>query len=356
MDVTGIRASRFWRALTTGLLIACCLIPFVADSSLAYAADRGRFTIIEENDFLQPLGTDRHYTQGAMLSYLSPLLDSNGVASHFYDPLGSLLPIFQPGLGVRRKFDVVAGQSIFTPQQYHRFPLDPKDRPFAGWLYTGGSLLQETGGTMLENFEVLAGVVGPDSLADVTQQSFHKLINFYNPELAQTWKTQLSNEPGLVLTYERKWRLWQSTLFGMETEVIPDAGLTVGNIFTYAEGGATFRVGRDLGVDYGPARVRPSISGTHWFDADRLTQPWGWYVFGGAQGRAVARNIFLDGNTFTDSRSVDKNILVGSVTLGGSLFYKDTFKIDLTFTETSKEFKTQSTPDRYGALSVSFKY
>ena len=352
-------ARGFWLRQLLGVVgsgLAAVLVAAVSGQAPARAEERGRFAIIEENDFLQPQGTDRHYTQGAMLSYLSPLLDSGGIASQVYGPLGSLLPIFQPGLGVRRKFDVVAGQSIFTPREYHRFPLNPNDRPFAGWLYTGGSLLQETGGTMLENFEVLAGVVGPDSLADITQQSFHKLINFYNPELAQTWKTQLSNEPGIVLTYERKWRLWQSTLFGMETEVIPEAGITAGNIFTYADGGFTLRIGRDLGVDYGPARVRPSISGTHWFDADRLTQPWGWYVFGGAQGRAVARNIFLDGNTFTDSRSVDKNILVGSFTVGGSVFYKDTFKIDLTLTETTKEFKTQSAMDHFGALSVSFRY
>lgn len=321
----------------------------------------GRFTLVEENDFLFfAKGSDQHYTQGAVLSYLSPMLSGQDVASQFYNGISSVLPIFQDGPGVGRKFDVVFGQSIFTPRVYRTFPLDPRDRPFAGWLYTGGSLLQETDGKMLENFELLAGVVGPDSLADVTQQDFHDLIGFNNKQLAQTWKTQIKNEPGFALTYERKWRMWQSSLFGFETEVVPEVGITAGNVLTYGEGGVTFRIGRDLGVDYGPLHARPSLSGTPWFDANRLVDPWGWYLFAGLQGRAVARNIFLDGNTFENSRSVDKEILVGDASVGGSWFYKDIFKVDLTFSVRSKEFKTQAYPDhfpdRVGQLGVSWRY
>lgn len=318
--------------------------------------DAGRFTIIEENDALGLPGSDRHYTQGAMFSYLSPLLSGQDLASRFMTATSNVLPIFQGGPGVQRKFDVVFGQSIFTPVRFREFPLDPKDRPFAGWLYTGGSLLQETNGRMLENLELLIGVVGPDSLADITQQGFHDLIGFDNKQLSQTWKTQLRNEPGVALTYERKYKLWQSTLFGFETDAIPEAGITAGNVFTYGSVGGQVRLGRDLGVDYGIPRVRPSLSGTSWFDPKGLTYPWGWYVFAGLQGRAVAQNIFLDGNTFVDSRHVDKEILVGDASVGGSVFYKDLVKFDVTFSIRSKEFTTQTSPDRYGTVSVSFRF
>jgi lipid A 3-O-deacylase len=37
----------------------------------------------------------------------------------------------------------------------------------------------------------------------------------------------------------------------------------------------------------------------------------GWCLFASFEGRAVARNIFLDGNTFTDSHSIDKKTFVG---------------------------------------------
>ncbi len=62
------------------------------------------------------------------------------------------------------------------------------------------------------------------------------------------------------------------------------------------------RFGRNLEADYGPNRIRPSLSGTSYFNADYLEDPFGFYVYVGAQGRAVAQNIFLDGNTFRDSR------------------------------------------------------
>ncbi len=342
---------------------SCCVAAGLAMIGLAgltalperAAAENGRITIIEENDGLLPSGTDRHYTQGALLTYLSPKLAVDDATAGLYAALSNL-PIMQPGVDVQRRFDVVFGQSIFTPTKYHQAVPDPTDRPFAGWLYTGGSLLQETHGNMLENFEVLAGVVGPDSLARQAQELVHSLAGFHQPDLDKAWSHQLKNEPGVMITYDRRWKIWQSSFFGMQTDVIPEAGLTVGNVMTYADAGVQFRIGQNLGVDYGVPRVRPSLSGTSWFDASRLNGPWGWYLFAGVQGRAVARNIFLDGNTFTDSPSVKKNILVGDFTAGASVFYSDWAKLDLTFTQRTKEFTTQQSMDRFGGASLSVSF
>ena len=55
---------------------------------------------------------------------------------------------------------------------------------------------------------------------------------------------------------------------------------------------ATFRIGQNLNVDYGLTRIRPAPSGTAWFDASKLSQSLGWYLFAGVEGRAVAHNIF----------------------------------------------------------------
>ena len=209
---------------------------------------------------------------------------------------------------------------------------------------------------MLENFEVLAGVVGPDSLADVTQQAFHNLINVPNKQLSQTWKTQLKNEPGLVVTYERKWRVWQSSFFGFETDAIPEAGITAGNVLTYGEAGVMFRVGRDLGVDYGPARARPSISGTPWFNGARITRPARVVSVRGRSGRAVARNIFLDGNTSSTADPSKRTSWWGISRSERAVFYKDAVKLDFTLTERSKEFKTQVGTDHFGAISLSFNF
>ena len=155
-----------------------------------------------------------------------------------------------------------------------------------------------------------------------------------------------------MLTYERKWRFEQPLLGNLAVDAIPEAGATGGNVLTYAETGGMVRFGQNLGADYGPNRIRPSLSGTGWFDGDQLDGKLGWYLFAGTQGRAVARNIFLDGNTAAPSPSVDKRTLVGDLMVGASVFWSTATRVDFTLTERSKEFYgQQGTPDRFGGIN-----
>ncbi len=78
-----------------------------------------------------------------------------------------------------------------------------------------------------------------------------------------------------------------------------------------------------------------------------MTSPFGYYVYVAAQGRAVGRNIFLDGNTFEDSRSVDKKPLVGDLSAGVAMFWSDDFRLDASATYRSKEFDGQEGKPRH---------
>src|SRR5260370_1351909 len=124
-----------------------------------------------------------------------------------------------------------------------------------------------------------------------------------------------------MLSYERLWRLPLVGDNHLGADVIPQAGATAGNIFTYADAGALLRIGKGLGADYGPARIRPALSGTDFFNANRLDDGVGYYFFAGVQGRAVARNIFLDGNSFRISPSISKRILIGDAQAAFSLLW-----------------------------------
>ena len=44
---------------------------------------------------------------------------------------------------------------------------------------------------------------GPAALGEEVQNNFHRLIN---GDRVNGWNNQLRNEPGLTLTYERRWR------------------------------------------------------------------------------------------------------------------------------------------------------
>ncbi len=312
----------------------------------------GRLTVTEENDLFTASG-DKHYTQGMRVGYLFGSTPED--ASKSCNWFSADLPFFESGT-CKRKYDwTVLGQSMFTPKNLQAASPSPKDRPYGAWLYTGMSLLQESQHethSTLENFEVDAGVVGPFALGNVTQNDFHQFIGV-NP--ARGWQNQIHNEPGIVLTHERKWRFEAPVGGNYAFDAIPEVGATVGNIFTYAETGGMVRFGQNLKADYGPSRVRPSLSGTDWFDADQLDGKMGWYIFAGTQGRAVARNIFLDGNTFQSSPHVDKNPLVADFSAGVSVFWSDAVRVDFSGTLRTKEFTTQNSDDEFGGVNLVFR-
>ena len=191
-------------------------------------------------------------------------------------------------------------------------------------------------------------------MGGITQNDFHQFIGVNS---ALGWQNQLKNEPGFMLTYERKWRFEQPLAGNFGVDVIPEVGGTGGNVLTYAETGGMVRIGQNLSADYGSDRIRPSLSGTGWFDADQMNGNLGWYLFFGSQGRAVGHNIFLDGNSYAPSPSVEKKPLVADFITGASLFWSSSARADFTLTQRTKEFYGQrGHPDRFGGLNLAFDF
>jgi lipid A 3-O-deacylase len=310
-------------------------------AATARADDNSRVSVIEENDSVVFGDSDKFYTQGLELTYLGPDVAADSAWIGPFDALGALGPFDADGAGeVSRRYEILFGQSVFTPQDTAREDPDPSDRPYVGWLYGGVGLIQDTDRRRLDHLELLAGVLGPDAQGEEAQNDWHQFIGV---DKSRGWDEQLHNEPGVMLSYERKWRFLQPIGGGFAVDAIPELGITVGNVMDYAQAGGMLRFGKNLEADYGPQRIRPALSGTPYFNSDYLTEgdPFGFYFFVGTQGRAVARNVFLDGNTFRDSRSVDSEALVGDLTGGLALFWGDAVRLDTAITYRSKEFEDQ---------------
>jgi hypothetical protein len=111
------------------------------------------------------------------------------------------------------------------------------------------------------------------------------------------------------------------------------------------------RFGFNLPDDYGPVRIDPSLPGSSFFEP---TGAVGGYIFAGVDGRAIARNIFLDGNTWQSSRSVDKVPLVGDLQLGAALTFRS-FRLSFTHVFRTKEFTAQHHADQFGAINLSVR-
>jgi len=319
--------------------------------------DNWRSTILEENDSLY-FNSDKHYTQGLRLSLLSPVLEPDGWTDDVFQFVGKIPTVFENDVPSHRRVSWFFGQSIFTPKNLDIKPPDPGDRPYAGWLYVGPSLLQETG-NQLENLEIEVGLVGPGALGRQIQNDWHQFMGIHQ---AQGWSNQIQNEPGGVIAYDRYWRFgapflhWEEGGVQDGVDIVPMAGGTVGNVFDYAQIGAQLRIGHHLETDYGPVRVRPSFSGTDYFNGEHLGDDIGWYLFAGAAGRAVARNIFLDGNSFRTSAHVEHKTFVGDLQAGASLYWSDHARLDLSVMRRSPEFVGQRSQDVLGTAAVSFSW
>jgi lipid A 3-O-deacylase len=69
----------------------------------------------------------------------------------------------------------------------------------------------------------------------------------------------------------------------------------------------------------------------------------------------MLQNIFLDGNTFKESHSVNKKPVVGDVQAGAVIQY-DRLRVSYTQIFRSKEFDDQDQPHNSGSLSVSYQF
>lgn len=117
------------------LTVACGLSIAHADGDVASGkSELGTFSIQHENDLFA--GTDRHYSSGLRISWLSPEGDN------VWEPLGVvqglLQTVAQEYNRERTRFGWALGQDIYTPENRLATDLISDDRPYAGWLY--GSL------------------------------------------------------------------------------------------------------------------------------------------------------------------------------------------------------------------------
>jgi lipid A 3-O-deacylase len=71
-------------------------------------------------------------------------------------------------------------------------------------------------------------------------------------------------------------------------------------------------------------------------------------------GRAIARNLFLDGNSFEASRHVEKEPLVGDLELGLAVAV-DRFRLSFTHVFRSKEDRTQPQSQQFGAINLTIQ-
>jgi len=308
----------------------------------------GIFTLHFENDVLGVDDSDRHYTNGIQLAWLSgeekvPFSLTDWARGTF---------MFQSSNRIR--IDYALGQNLYTPEDIESTEVVEDDRPYAGWLHANFGLIGCDEKT-LNVLNLSVGIVGPSAFGKELQKWFHRNIDSPDPN---GWDNQLHDELALMAVYQRQWQQLLHVKkvpllgpLGVELDVAPHLGASLGNVFTYANAGFTVRFGGNLDVDTGPVRIMPSPPGAGF----RASKRFCWYLFAGVDGRLVARNIFLDGNTFGSSHSVTRIPAVGDAYWGLSLAGFGV-RASATYVLRSPEFTEQRRPDHFGAISISVRF
>lgn len=287
------------------------------------------FQLYIENDSFGS-GTDRYYTNGIKFGggmSADPLSERL-----FQKPAKSVLERISDDPG-EVHFGLFLGQNLYTPRRITAAQPQPFDRPWAAWLYIGGAA-QAVQRNRLQTVELDLGMIGPAALGKLVQTEWHSLVGSDRP---LGWGNQLRNEPGLVLAYLEKWRYGPTT----GVQAVPHFGVTLGNVMTLVRAGGIVRLGHNMS-GFGPDTIEPGgamLQRTRLSDEQAKNGGAEYYLFAGFDARLVARNIFLDGNTFRNGPSVDRRTYVHDFKAGFALHIAPV-RVSITQIRRSEEFTT----------------
>jgi hypothetical protein len=337
------------------MILILNLSPALFGQMPASSHDKGSFSLNLENDVF--LDDDDGYTSGVELLWVLPRLSGKSSSSFIkwlYKLNIRLLGSNEPGNQIRefsgadqRRAIFSLSQTMFTPDDLEKKEIISDDRPYAGVLHAGITLVRDTGRRQ-DTLALTIGLVGPHSFAGSIQKWLHKTYDWTYPE---GWENQLKDEPFLEMWFSRLWTLVFPTSSGKRLSPAIKAGYggQLGNLMTAVNAGLDFRFGFNLKPEADSFSTAP-FSGQIFLEPSVKTSI---YVFLRLEGKAIARNLVLEGNTFTGSHSVEIHPLYAQVTSG--IVYRSTYtNLSFYFVLRTKEFKGQKYVDPYAGLTFTF--
>ncbi len=342
------------------VLILCAILclPALPLAAAGDGAAGGTITFYQENDLYA--GTDRDYTNGIKLSWVSPDLEQyrdDPRLPKWSHALIDAMP-FSEGEGFLRTVSLSVGQNIYTPDGIESHIPSPDDRPYAGISYLALGF-QSRNKRVMNSWEYTLGIIGPHSYAEDVQKAVHHLTH---SDFPNGWEHQLRDEVILNVFYDRKWRFaGENGSRNPSYDLIPHAGCSVGNALTAVNAGIQLRYGWNLPNDFGTLPIRPGSDTNAPLDRDdpRLqggSRGFSIHTFVSADVYAKLWDITLDGNFFrSGGPSVDKEPFVAQYALGLGMIV-GRFKITYAYVTGSREYETQKDRQTYGTITVSYTF
>lgn len=299
-----------------------------------------------DNDIF--VGEDSGYTNGAFFSAydVSPREEGQGKlpeAGLLLWPLKWSLSDSAPDATANT---YTLGQVMNTPADLFLENPPEDDLPYSGLLFFNTTHLN-INSRYADKLSTTIGIVGPSSGAEIMQKGIHEITGSREPK---GWDTQLRDELVFQLARGRIWRTWVSDKGNWDFLLSVEG--SIGTISSAVSSGAMLRYGRDLASSY----ASPLLGSSRTSNPAAING--GWYLYGGLITNYIFNIIFMDGNTFKDSRSIDYDRFQLGFSVGLAYSWQ---KISLTFAVNDSSIIEDSSDEqledlaRYGTLTLAWR-
>jgi hypothetical protein len=310
-------------------------------------ASSGAFSISWDNDLL--VGSDKGYTNGGRLSYLSASAEINNcdvcLARGARNAMDWLPVIGRTGNDHALTFSL--SQLMVTPENLQESDPIYKDLPYVGYLSASITLWSQSSDS-LTGYGIGLGVVGPNSGAEATQKWVHKLTGSTNPK---GWNNQLGTDVIGELHAFHAQRLFRENIgSGIHQEMAWVTGGTLSNFVSSGELGMSWRIGTNL-----PANIIPDYSGA----SSAIGLPGsldasgsGWSVFIGVGMEFIAYSYLEERSGRYD---YDQRPVVGQGSVGVG-WHSPGIQMAITLRATTSQNERNKDSLSFGTVSAAYRF
>lgn len=293
---------------------------------------KNEFGFRSDNDAYLAYGQDRYYTNGLFI-YFRRATDQSKLG----EKLNKVI------------WEAEAGQKMYNPQSGSITNISFVDRPFAAYLYAGGSLNFLFNSENSLKVSLQAGTIGPDAKGKETQEFLHSVVGFYE---IQGWEWQVKDELAFNSTVAYKNLLFRNK--GGKVDLSIDSYINLGTTYAGAGAGLTFRTG-NLNQLFHSASTESTVSNNS--QSKDLTEK---EIFFYAKPllNYIAYDATIEGGLFREDKGpkvFDTKPLVFSQQ-AGVIYSKKRWMADFSLMFKSREVKSLAKPHQYGSAALFYRF
>lgn len=282
-----------------------------------------------DNDAYLATKQDRYYTNGLFISYKHALTAGKDT-------------------NTKKIWSISAGQEMFNAQAGRISEIEYVDRPFAAYLYLGGSMQWLKSNENSIKAELQVGTIGPAALGKEVQTFLHKTVGFYE---ISGWEFQLNNEVGINSVINLHYLLARSKSEGIDISLPIKANL--GTTYTGLGLSTLIRIG-ELNPFYHSVATLSNVA----TKAENNVADSELYFYLKPTLNYVAYNATIQGGLFRDDKGpvfYEAKPFVFSQELGVA-FAKNRWTANFSLVFRSKEIETMQKSQQYGSVDLYYRF